>query len=340
MNRQLDPLLWIAEPEVAELVDLEDAIDAQERMLALEAAGDALNMAKALGAYGDRNSMHALGSMAPGSGFVGFKTWVNTEHGAGTIYSLFDSETGALRAVIEAAVLSQLRTAAVSGVATKWLARADADEMALIGSGRQAMMQLAAVAAVRSLRSVRVYSPTPAKREDFAARAAAAFSFDVTAADSIEAACAGADVVTIVTRAREAFFPGSALAPGAHVNAVGAILRNTAEFYQDVFDRAGIVVVDSIVNVQAISSEFIERYERGPGDWSQVKALSALVAEAQARPTNVDITLFKAMGMGLADLAIAKLVYERALERGVGRDIPRMGRSAARWRTSRRQTDR
>src|SRR3546814_569023 len=139
-------MLWISEPEVAELVDLEDAIRAQEQMLAREAAGEARNMPKALGQYGERNAMHALGSMAPETGYVGFKTWTHTRHGAGTIFSLFDAERGTVLAVIEAAVLSQLRTAAISGVAPRWMAREDADTMALNGSGKEAMLKVGGVA--------------------------------------------------------------------------------------------------------------------------------------------------------------------------------------------------
>src|SRR3546814_11706123 len=93
-------------------------------------------MPKALGQYGERNAMHALGSMAPETGYVGFKTWTHTRHGAGTIFSLFDAERGTVLAVIAAAVLSQLRTAAISGVATRWMAREDADTMALIDRHR------------------------------------------------------------------------------------------------------------------------------------------------------------------------------------------------------------
>lgn len=329
-------MLWISEPEVAELVDLEDAIAAEEKMLASEAAGEASNVTKALGMWGDRNSMHALGSMAPQLGFVGFKTWAHTKHGAGTIFSLFDATDGSLQAVIESAVLSQLRTAAISGVATRWLAREDADEMALIGTGKQAMMQVAAVAAVRPLRRLRVYSPTEAKRRDFAERAAATFTFEVEEQASIAAATEGAGIVTIVTRARDPFFPASALSRGTHLNAVGAILRGFAEFHQDVFDRADIVVVDNLANVQSISTEFIEHYEDGPGAWSEVRSLSEVVAAGAPRAPATDVSLFKPLGMGTADLALAALIYQRATERGVGRDIPRMGRSKARWRSARR----
>lgn len=327
-------MLWISEPEVAELVDLEDAIFAQEKMLAREATGEARNMPKALGQYGERNAMHALGSMAPEMGFVGFKTWNHTPHGAGTIFSLFDAERGTVLAVIEAAVLSQLRTAAISGVATRWMAREDADVMALIGAGKQAMLQVAAVAAVRPLRKLKVYSRSEERRKDFVTRASDAFTFEVEEASSVAEVARGAGVITIVTRAREPFVSGSVVEKGAHVNAVGAILRGYAEFHQDLFDRAGLVAVDNVANVKSISAEFIERYEHGPGDWATVHPLSELVAAAKPRPTDVGVSLFKALGMGIADLALATEIYARAVERGVGREIPSMGKAKARWRTA------
>jgi ornithine cyclodeaminase len=158
------PLIWITEAEVVELVDLEEAIDALEHGLALEGAGEAKNVAKALGTWGDGSSMHSLGSMFPQAGFVGFKSWANTKRGATAVFSLFDANNGALLAIIEAGALGQLRTSAISGVATRWLARADAADMALIGTGVQAMTQIASVAAVRPLKRLRVFGPTEEKR--------------------------------------------------------------------------------------------------------------------------------------------------------------------------------
>ena len=168
-------LIWITEAEVVELVDLEEAIEALERGLAMEGAGAARNVAKALGTWGDGSSMHSLGSMFPEAGFAGFKSWVNTKRGATAIYSLFDANDGSLLAMIEARALGQLRTSAISGVATRWLATPDAGDMALIGTGHQSITQIAAVAAVRNLRRLRIFSPTAEKRREFTARARALF---------------------------------------------------------------------------------------------------------------------------------------------------------------------
>ena len=227
-------------------------------------------------------------------------------------------------AVIESAVMSQLRTAAISGVATKWLAPAIADEMALIGTGKQAMLQVAAVAAVRPIRRLRVFSRTEENRRAFVERAASLFTFDVEEARSIEAATDGARIVTIVTRAREPFFPASALSTGVHVNAVGAILRGFAEFHQDLFDRAGLVVVDNIANAQSISTEFIERFGPGPDGWDEVRSLSDIVAAGRPRPAEAAQRLVGRHKRGVAAgprRQIADQIRKQQRERDVQRQV-------------------
>ena len=118
------PVIWLTEQDVVSLVTLDDAIVALERGVAAE---DAFNLPKALGGYDDGSSMHALASAAPALGYAGFKTWVHTKRGATAIYELFDSRDGSLRAVIEAGALGQLRTAAMTGLGTRWQAPEGAD---------------------------------------------------------------------------------------------------------------------------------------------------------------------------------------------------------------------
>lgn len=330
------PIIWITGKEVAELVSLEDAIEALQAGLALEGKGEAKNVTKALGTWGDGSSMHALGSMFPQAGYVGFKTWANTKQGASAIFELFDSNTGQSLAIIEAGLLGTLRTSGISGLATRWMARPDADEMALIGTGHQSLMQVVAVAAVRPLKRLRVFSPTEAHRKAFVEEAAAQFAFDVVEAKSVAEATKGAGIVTLMTRAREPFFTAADLDRGSHLNAVGAILPAFAEFTQDVFGRTSMVVVDHIPNAKVASREFKERYDGGGGSWDEVKELSAVIAAGTTRPADADVTLFKALGMGISDLSVARVVYERAKEKGIGREIPKPARAQARWRSGRK----
>ena len=326
------PVMWLTEQDVVSLVTLDDAISALERAVSAEGA---FNVPKALAGYEDGSSMHALASAAPALGYAGFKTWVHTKRGATALYELFDSRDGSVRAVIEAAALGQLRTAAMTGLGTRWMAPEGADELGLVGTGMQSLTQVAAINAVRPLRRVRVFSPTPEKRHAFVLKLRERFSTEIVEAQSLEEAVRDAPIVTLVTRARDPFLHGSVLARGAHLNAVGAILPANAEFHQDVFDRVGAVMVDDVPNTQKASREFIERFG-GDRGWAEVRSVGEVVRSGRsARPAGCDVTLFKAMGMGLSDLAVAMMAYERAREQGLGREIPAPARASPTWKGDR-----
>jgi ornithine cyclodeaminase len=224
--------------------------------------------------------------------------------------------------VIEAFVLGQLRTGAVSGVATRCLASADAEELALIGTGKQAMTQVAAVAAVRSLSRVRVFSPNPDHRSAFVARlGGAGFGFRIGEARSVADAVGGCPIITTATRAREPFLDASMVARGAHVNAIGAITPERREVSADIVRRA-FVVADSPPAARRLAAEL--------GEVTDIEALSQVVAEGRGRPTGADVTLFKAMGIGLADLAVAAAALERAEAQGIGRRFAHPEKAAPR----------
>ena len=313
--------LWITEADVASLLDLGEAIAALEQGLRLEARGEAKNMTKTHVAW-PGGTLHAIGASFEPAGIVATKTWANTPRGATPLLVLFDGGTGALAAVIEAFALGQFRTAAISGVATGLLARLDARTCAVIGTGEQALPQVAAVAAARPLGAVRVFGRNPERRAAFARRVEEKLGLRTIAQGSVAEAVEGADIVTLVTRATEPFLRSAMLTRGAHVNAIGAITPERAEFEPDVLDRCNPIAVDSLPQVQRLSREFIAYFEAGGRDWSRVTPLSALVDRPKARPEESDLTLFKAMGMGISDLALGLHCYRKAIEQGLGRSIP------------------
>jgi ornithine cyclodeaminase len=334
-----DPI-WITEADVVQLMHLGEAIDALEAGLGLEANGTANNMVKTHAVWGGGHTLHAIGATVEGAGFVGTKTWAHTAGGATPLLILWDSETGRLKAVIEAFAMGQMRTGSMTGLATRWLAGPGAGELAQVGTGKQAMAQVAAVAAVRPLRRVRVYSPTPEKRAAFAKKLSAkGFDFEVIVADTVAACVEGASIVTLVTRAREPFLTASMVAKGAHVNAVGAITPEREEFAQDLFPRVAVAAADSPPAVRRLSKEFMRYYDDGPGDWSAVRPISALIAAGERRPSGADLTLFKAMGMGVSDLSLGMALFQRARAAGKGRPFPHPERAEPRLRESGRTTE-
>lgn len=319
-----DPL-WITEAEVVQLLDLGEAIGALEKALVEEARGEALNMTKTLMQFGKAN-LHAVGGKL--GNVVGTKTWAHTEGGTCPLLLLWDASNGSLVAVIEAFALGNMRTGGISGVAANWMAKPDARVMGLVGTGKQALSQIGTMLAVRPIERVQVFSPTTDKRAAFVAKAREEFGIEVTDCSSVEAACKGAQIVTLVTRATKPFLTPSMLEPGTHLNAVGAIAPDREEFTQDMFKRVTAVAVDNLSGVQQLSREFMTYY--GNTGWDAVLPLSRLIATGRRRTDRDDITVFKAMGMGISDLALGVEIARRAGERRVGRVIPQPKKVKAR----------
>lgn len=314
--------IWITEQEVADLIDMEDAIAALEVGLKAEAAGQAQNMVKTHAIWDGHDTLHAIGAIFPGAGFVGTKTWAHTRGGTGPLFILIDSQDGSVKAIIEAFALGQLRTGGISGVATHWLAAPDADELGLIGTGKQAITQLAAVAAVRRLKRVRIFGRNAEKRDAFVARVRTELGVPAEGAATIEATVKDAPIITLVTRATEPFLTSAMVARGVHINAVGAITPERAEFEPALLDRCAVIAADSVPQVKSLSREFIEKFGSDEKAWARVKPLSALIAMGAKRPRGADLTLFKAMGMGISDLSLGIEIYRRAISHGLGRPLP------------------
>ena len=312
--------LWISEADVVSMMDMPNAVAALERGLLAEARGEAHNMVKTHVEW-DKATLHAIGATFPKAGFAGTKTWTHTPGGATPLLILFDSATGALKAVIEAFALGQMRTAGASGVATQCLAGARAEEFAIIGTGKQAITQVAAILAVRPIRRVRVFGRNEDRRKQFAARVDKEFGVEAVAASSIREAVRGVQVITLVTRASEPILSADMIDPGAHVNAVGAIVPSRAELAPDVLARATQIVADSVPQAQKLSRELRDFFGPDPAKWGAVQPLASLVASRRARSPSDDLTVFKSLGMGISDLSLGIELYQKAVDSGLGRRI-------------------
>lgn len=302
-------------------MDMPAAVRALAGGLRAEARGAAINMTKTHAAW-DQATLHAIGAAFPEEGFAGTKTWAHTPGGATPLVILYDSRTGALRAVVEAFAMGQLRTGAASGLATRALAAADADELALVGTGRQAITQVAAVHIVRPLRRVRVFGRDATRRRRCVDRIRDELDIAAVEAESVADAVRDAPIVTTVTRAKEPFLSSSMVARGAHVNAVGAIVPGGAEIASDVIARCTRIASDSPAQARTLSRELIEALGTGESAWTRVERLADVVASNAARQPSDDVTLFKSLGMGISDLSLAIEVYRAAVQAGKGREIP------------------
>ncbi len=232
---------------------------------------------------------------------------------------LFDPHTGELLAVMDASEITGIRTAAVSGVATRLLARDDADDLAILGSGVQALTHLEAMRIARPIRRIRAWSRTPERLRAFATRAEQRFQVTVECVESAREAVEGATIVCTTTASREPVLRGDWLAPGAHVNAVGASIRTARELDTAAVVRARLYV-DRRESALAEAGDFLIPLAEGAiTDAHIVAELGDVVGgSAPGRATGDEITLFKSLGLAVEDIAAARLLYEKAMAAGTG----------------------
>jgi alanine dehydrogenase len=235
---------------------------------------------------------------------------------------LFETRLGRPIAYLDAAAVTAIRTAAVSAVATRALARGEAGDLALLGAGVQARAHLAALREVRELRRVRVWSRRPESASRFAAEESARHGLCVEAVDSAAAAVRGADLVCTLTAAREPVLAGEWLQPGAHVNAVGACTPMAREL-----DSAAVagarLYVDRRESALQESGDFLIPLREGAiaDDHIRGELGELLLGRAAGRESAGDVTLFKSLGLAVEDLAAAYHVYRRAVAQGRGRQL-------------------
>jgi len=220
--------------------------------------------------------------------------------------------------LVEAFALGRLRTAATTGLATRLLARPDADVLALLGTGKQALEQVRAVAEVRHVREVRIFGRDRERRAALAGCVAEELGVDVTEHGHVAAALRGASIVTTMTRAADPIVMGPMLEPGTHVTAAGAIVPTRRELDAAAVARCNVVASDSRPQAERDSGELRAAVASGALRWEAVLELGDLVAGAPGRGAPEDITLFKALGVGLADVALGV----EALRRAQAPDVP------------------
>jgi alanine dehydrogenase len=232
---------------------------------------------------------------------------------------LFDPETGALAAVMDGRYITEARTAAVSAVSAKALARTDAARLAILGTGVQARSHLEALVEVRALADARVWSPQPRSRERFVSEMAGRVAVPVRACDSAEAAVRDADIVVLVTSSPTPVVDDDWVAPGTHVISVGACRPDQREMAPALVAR-GRLVVDSRAAALVESGDIVQGMRDGRFDAAHVVAElgEVLLGRVEGRRGHDEVTIFKSLGMAVEDVAAADLVYRRAEERGTG----------------------
>jgi len=232
---------------------------------------------------------------------------------------LHSAETGELLALMNASAITAIRTGAVSGVATRLLAREDAGDLAIIGAGVQGRSHLAAMAAVRAIRRVRVADKKPVAARRFAEEMSAKYPFPVQAVDNNEDAVLGADIIVTATSAQDPVLKRDWLADGAHLNVVGACFPHCREV-DTATVMASKLFVDRRESALSEAGDYLIPVEEGAIGPEHILAEigEILTGESEGRTSSEEITMFKALGLAIEDLAAAEHIYRKAKQQRVG----------------------
>ena len=283
--------LYLTETDVQRLVTVKDAIATLELMFETWRDPATINLPRQRAQIG-RGSFNLMGAALGASEIFGLKAYLGAPGGRFHVL-LYSSRDGSLKAMIEADHLGRMRTGAASGLATKILANQDARTLGVIGGGRQALTQVAAVCAVRKIETVRVFTRTAEHRNAFAKEIERKLRVAAEPVTTGEAAIGDADVVITITKSAEPVL------------------------------RATVRATDQVAQARVEAGEYCDLVAAGRLQWSDIVELGDILTEKiPGRRGPHDITLYKSLGIALEDIAFADLIWRRAVERGVGKAMP------------------
>lgn len=316
--------LFIGDDDVAALADWQAAVDALSRAYANQIEPGMVpprSMARAPGKW-----LRGLSAISP-SGVLGCKLIAASirNRRASYLISLFDQETTALLALIDGNRVTGIRTAATAAVAVKLLAPSRPLKAAVIGSGFEAGGLLNALGASVSLRSARVFSPTPGSRERFAQTFRGERGLDIVAVSSASEAVRGADVVLCAARSRDEspVLRGAWLEPGMTVVSLGSTLPEQREVDEDTLSRATRIVADMPDEVLHETGDALAATRAGVDVASKLVSLADVASgRLAARQTHEEIVIYKSVGSALQDVVISEMLFERAKASGLGIVLP------------------
>jgi len=320
----------LTEQQVHSLLPMPDLIAAMESALAKFSAREVLQPVRSVLTVGPTKAYFGLmPAYVPSPASLGAKlvTVFGENHKRdlpshlATIL-LLDPETGALQAIMDGRYITEARTAAVSAVSTRFLAKADAATLAIIGSGVQARSHLEAYQLVRQLKEVRIWSPKQRSREQFVEDMGGHVPISIVACDSAEAAVRGADLIVLVTSSPTPVIDDAWVSKGAHVVCVGACRPNQQEMPPALVARSRLYV-DSKAAALVESGDVVMNVAAKLFDESHIRGeIGELVlGRVAGRASADDITVFKSLGMAVEDVVAADLVFRRASESGAGTEL-------------------
>ncbi len=314
--------LFLSEEDIKQLLTMPMALAAIEEAHLELARGRASDLPRQRTRL-PQTTLHILQASLPKRDVIGYKAYTSSRSGVRFLIHLYQASTGKLSAVLEADLIGMMRTAAASGVATRWLARSEASTAGIFGAGWQAEGHIEALLAVRPLQQVKVYARRRDRLNSFCSRMSERTGIEIVAVSSPEDAVRGCDIVSTVTTASNPLFEADWLSPGTHINAAGSNSLIRREIGEDVLKCCDVIIVDSIETALREAGDLLPLLEKGRLQVRQLIELGDLLCGRQSgRSSKEAMTLFESQGMAIQDLALAAQLVELARTAGLGSELP------------------
>ncbi|MCS4537758.1 MAG: ornithine cyclodeaminase family protein [Thaumarchaeota archaeon] len=321
-------VLVLSREDIASVLEMDDVIDAVERAFVDFAKGKAKMPPRSIMDFPENDGWVGIMSAAiETAGSIGTKVVTVFKNNAGksmpttmATILLNDASTGEPLAIMEAGLITAMRTGAASAIATKYLARKDSHVVGLFGAGIQAKYQLFGVSRVRKVGNVKQYTPTKARQKKFAEEMEKEIGAKIQIVGNPKESVQNSDIVITATTSPTPVFNGKWVSDGTHINAIGAHTKDTRELDTTLIEKAKIVVDLREAALKEAGEIVIPKAE---GKKLNIYAeLSELVSgKKKGRTSDSEVTVYKGCGIALEDLAVAKLAYDLATKKALGKNI-------------------
>ena len=313
--------LLLRESDVEQLLTMKAALELVERVHREYSTGNASDVPRERTRL-PKAALHMLQGAVPSANIFGYKAYTSSREKIRFLVYGFNAERGNLDVIVEADYMGMMRTGAAGGVAAKWLARPEAKVAGVFGAGWQARSQIEALALVRKLERVKVWSRTADKLAKFCAEMSAKLSLEVVPAASPDDCVKGSDVIVTITTSATPVFAGESVAPGTHITAAGSNSLLRQEIDEATVRKCNPVVVDSRPTAMKEAGDLLPALEKGRLHMGALTEIGEVIAGIRPGRTSSDqTTLFESQGMAIQDLILAAEMARLARERGLGTEV-------------------
>ena len=311
--------ILITEKDVKNLLTMELAICSLEEIFKKESIKDSVNSSR-IRINLPEGSLNFMAASSKSLNLIGTKSYIPKTKTAIKFYvQLYDGENGNLLSVIEANLMSRIRTGASSGLATKYLAKKNSSVLGIIGTGTQAIHQAIAICKVRKIKTINIYSRNVNNRKNFCALINKNINnVNAISVKTSKECVENADIITTITNSDSPVFSSKWIKPGTHINAAGSNVSTKREIDKETISKASTIVTDNIDQAKIECGDLIQPINIGITSWDKINTLSDLITgKIKGRSTDNEITIFESQGVAIEDLAIGSLLYDLAVKKAI-----------------------